>query len=152
VNPLAVLFALFLVIPLVEIYVLIQVGSAVGALSTIALCVGTALAGAALLRTQGVSTLLRVQRTLDAGEVPALELLEGAVLLLAGAMLLTPGFVTDAVGFACLVPALRRAMVLRWLERRVVVGTIHGGGRGGPRGPGTVIEGEFEQEDQEKIR
>ena len=64
-----------------------------------------------LLRAQGIATLVRVQRTLDAGEVPAVELLEAAVLLICGVLLLTPGFVTDAIGFACLVPALRATRV-----------------------------------------
>ena len=143
-NALATLVALFLVVPLVEIYVLIQVGSQLGALPTVALCVGTALAGAALLRAQGLSTLLRVQRMVEAGELPAVELLEGAVLLVSGALLLTPGFVTDAIGFACLVPSLRRAAVLRWLERRVVVGA--------GRGEGAVIDGEYQREEPRKIR
>ncbi len=144
VNALATLVALFLVVPLVEIYVLIQIGSQVGALPTVALCVGTALAGAALLRTQGLSTLLRVQKMVEAGELPAVEVLEGAVLLVSGALLLTPGFVTDAIGFACLVPPLRRAAVLRWLERRVVGGAA--------RGEGSVIDGEYEREEPRKIR
>ena len=106
-------------------------------------------AGAALLRAQGIATLLRVQRMVEAGELPAVELLEGAVLLLSGALLLTPGFVTDAVGFACLVPALRRAAVLRWLESRVVVGPARGQGAG--PGDGTVIDGEYRREEPREL-
>jgi UPF0716 protein FxsA len=145
-SPLALLVLAFVLVPLVELYLLIQVGSAVGAITTIALCLFTAIAGATLLRAQGLSTLLRVQQMLDRGEMPAVEVLEGAVLLISGALLLTPGFVTDAIGFACLVPPLRRTLILGWLRRRA---------DGGPRAPhpgGRVIEGEFERQEDEKLR
>ena len=101
------LLVLFLVVPLAEIYVLIEVGSQVGAIATVALVVLTAVVGAALMRAQGLATLLRARDAMAKGEVPALELLEGAFILIAGALLLTPGFITDAAGFACLVPSVR---------------------------------------------
>ena len=116
-NPLTILFLLFLTIPLVEIYLLIKVGGVIGAPMTIFLVVFTAVLGAWLLRIQGFSTLRRVQETVNRGGLPAVELLEGALLLVAGALLLTPGFFTDAVGFACLVPALRRALIMFALKR-----------------------------------
>lgn len=116
-NPLAILFLLFLTIPLVEIYLLIKVGGVIGAPMTIFLVVFTAVLGAWLLRIQGFSTLRRIQQTLNQGGLPAVELLEGALLLVAGALLLTPGFFTDAIGFACLVPAFRRAMIMRAMRR-----------------------------------
>jgi len=137
----------FLLVPLAEIYVLIQVGGVIGALSTVALVVLTAVLGAALIRTQGLATIERMRAALDRGEVPAVEILEGVCLLLAGALLLTPGFVTDSVGFVLLVPRLRRSAILALLER----GVIRSAGPG-PRGPsggdgGRVIEGEYRRED-----
>jgi len=96
------LFILFLVIPVVEIYFLITVGSAIGAVTTVALILLTAFIGAFLVRAQGFSTLARVQMQMAKGEMPAIEIFEGLFLLVAGALLLTPGFITDAIGFACL--------------------------------------------------
>jgi UPF0716 protein FxsA len=116
-NPLAILFLLFLTIPLVEIYLLIKVGGVIGAPMTIFLVVFTAVLGAWLLRIQGFSTLRRIQQTVNQGGLPAVELLEGAVLLVAGALLLTPGFFTDAIGFACLMPPLRRAFIIHTVRR-----------------------------------
>lgn len=106
-----VLFLIFISIPLLEIYLLIKVGSHVGAMITILLVVGTAVLGAALLRMQGISTLNRVREEMEAGRLPAVPMLEGLVLLLAGALLLTPGFFTDALGFLLLIPPLRRNLV-----------------------------------------
>ncbi len=143
------LLLLFVAIPLVELYFLIQVGSVIGALPTIALCVLTAAIGAALIRAQGFSTLGRAQASLDRGEVPAIPMLEGAVLLVSGALLLTPGIVTDILGFACLIPPLRQHFIRRFLERRsqslrdgdtVTVRTVRGSAR-------RTIEGEFRRED-----
>jgi len=111
-----ILFLVFLVVPLVEIYLLIKVGGLIGALPTVFLVVFTAVLGAFLLRMQGLSTLARVQAALARGELPAMEILEGAVLLVAGALLLTPGFFTDTLGFLALVPNIRRA-ALRALLR-----------------------------------
>ena len=104
------LFLVFLIVPIIEIFVLIEVGSVIGALATIALVVATAGIGAALIRAQGFATLARLQRELASGEMPALTLLEGVFILVAGALLLTPGFVTDIVGFCFLTPPLRRSM------------------------------------------
>ena len=110
-NPFQLLFVLFLVIPLAEIYLLIKVGGIVGAGPTVFLVVFTAVLGAWLLRIQGFSTLARVRSTMSQGGIPAIEMMEGAVLLVSGALLLTPGFFTDTIGFLCLIPALRRAMI-----------------------------------------
>ena len=141
------LFLAFLLVPLTEIYVLIQVGSVIGALSTVILVVFTAVLGAALIRAQGLATLARMRATMDRGEVPAMELLEGACLLVAGALLLTPGFVTDTVGFALLIPGLRRGMALGLLERGVIRTTTGPTGPAGSGEPGRVIEGEYRRED-----
>jgi UPF0716 protein FxsA len=113
------LFLLFLLVPLGEIYILIQVGEWVGALPTLLLVVLTALVGASLVRMQGISTFMQVQANLAQGHMPAIALLEGVVILCAGALLLTPGFVTDAVGFACLVPPWRRRGINRLLQRHL---------------------------------
>lgn len=139
------LFLLFLLVPLVEIYLLVKVGQVIGAASTIALVVLTAVLGAILLRWQGLSTLNRVRGALARGELPALPLLEGLCLLLAGALLLTPGFFTDAIGFALFVPPLRRA-VGKWLVGSLLVPQRPGGPgpqRSGPR----AIEGEVTRRD-----
>ncbi len=115
-----ILLLLFLLIPILEIYLLIQMGGWIGALPTIFLVVLTAVLGAFFLRQQGFATLERVQQTLANGRIPATELLEGAFLLVGGALLLTPGFFTDTIGFACLVPAFRRGVIV-WAIRRGVV-------------------------------
>jgi UPF0716 protein FxsA len=107
---------IFVTAPLIELYFLIQVGSVIGALPTILLSVLTALIGGYLVRMQGIAVLMRVRALLDAGEMPALEVLDGAVLLLCGLALLLPGFVTDIVGFLLLVPPLRHLLIRRYLQ------------------------------------
>lgn len=137
------LLLLFIAVPLAEIYVLLKVGAVIGALPTIGAVVLTAVIGAALVRSQGFSTLARIRASLDRGEVPAIALVEGAFLLVAGALLLTPGFITDAVGFACLCPPLRRYLITEFLLERLIVA-----GRGRHvSGEDRVIEGEFRRED-----
>lgn len=101
---------LFLVIPILEIYILIKVGSSemLGPLWTIFLVVFTAVVGAFLLRQQGLSTLARLQGNLSQGKIPAQEMVEGVLLAVGGALLMTPGFVTDTIGFLCLLPFSRK--------------------------------------------
>ena len=141
------LFLLFLVVPLLEIYLLIEVGSAIGAMLTIFLVVFTAMLGAVLVRVQGFSTLTRVQSQLNDGQVPALEIMEGVCLFVAGALLLTPGFFTDAVGFVLPTPPLRRSIIRALLERQmshVQPGYVHGGNPGAQnQGGGRVIDVEY---------
>ena len=132
------LFLAFLLIPLVEIWVLIQVGSVIGAWYTVALVVLTAVIGAALIRAQGLATLARVRAALDRGEVPALEMFEGVCLLVAGAFLLTPGFVTDSFGFLLLVPGLRRSLARALVSKGVVRVAGVGPGTGGRRQRGSA--------------
>lgn len=140
-----ILFLLFLAIPLLEIYVLIKVGSLIGAIPTVFMVVFTAVLGALLLRQQGFATIKRVQASLARGEVPAIEMFEGLLLLIGGALLLTPGFVTDALGFMCLITPLRRALVLRLLKSAFIVGVQQGSrGQQRPHGDGPVtLEGEY---------
>lgn len=145
------LLLIFLVVPLVEIYVLIEVGAIIGALATVLACVGTAIVGGGLLRYQGFQTLRRAQRNLDHGQIPAMEMFEGVALGIGGALLLTPGFVTDVAGFLCLIPWTRRALVAAALRRMQVRWTSAGpGGPDGPGGSGGTrgsIEGEFHRHD-----
>ena len=131
-SPVGILFLLFLLVPLVEIYFLIKVGNIIGAVPTIALVVFTALLGAMLLRFQ----------------LPALEMLEGVLLVFAGALLLTPGFVTDAIGFLFLVPPLRQA-IIRWFLRKSEFRVQQFGDSSGPRRSGQhTIEGEYRRDDE----
>jgi UPF0716 protein FxsA len=123
----------FLVMPILEIYVVTQVADGVGWLNTIALVILISLGGALLVRIQGLSVLARIQRRLHSGEVPGRELVDGALILVAGALLVTPGFLTDGVGLFLLLPPTR-AVARAWLTRRyagrVQAGTVGGGGFG----------------------
>jgi len=110
-----ILFALFIFIPLIEIYFLIEVGSIIGGLAAIGLCLLTAAIGGILVRTQGLKTLLDAQKQLAQGMMPAEAGMHGAMLIIAGMLLFTPGFFTDAVGFALLVPMLRALIIRRLL-------------------------------------
>lgn len=112
---------LFLAIPLAELYFLIAVGARIGALPTIGLCILTAVVGGILVRWQGLEVVGRVSAALQRRELPALEMLEGAALLLAGVMLMFPGFFSDILGFLLLIPPLRRAAVLAFLRRRGIL-------------------------------
>ena len=115
-----ILAVLFLVVPIIEIYLLIQVGQVIGAGWTIFLVVLTAVVGVALLRVQGLSTLHRAQQKMRHNELPAREILEGMGLLVAGALLLTPGFFTDTIGFLLLFPPTRLLLVNAIVSRMVV--------------------------------
>lgn len=133
--------AIFLIVPILEIYLLIQVGSIIGALSTIGLVVLTAVVGAALLRVQGFVTYARFNQALGEGRVPATEIMEGVALLIGGALLLTPGFFTDAIGFLCLLPFSRRAMVNYISKRFSPISAMNMGGVHTSRSQGNVYEG-----------
>jgi UPF0716 protein FxsA len=112
------LFLAFIIVPFVEMYLLIRIGTEIGAAATICLVLGTALAGASLTRLEGWRTLHRIQAALAEGMVPAEEMIDGVLIFAAGLVLITPGFLTDALGFALLVPSTRRA-IKRWLRRRL---------------------------------
>ena len=158
-NPFTLLFLAFLVVPVVEIYLFIEVGGAIGAAATIGIVILTAVAGAWLFRAQGLSTLDRARNSMAQGQVPAMELMEGVFLLLAGAFLLTPGFFTDALGFAFLVPPLRRGLIQLALRRSVIhfsqTGSQTPGASQGPgprrhsadRNQGATLEGKYRRED-----
>lgn len=141
--PLFILFFLIVGLPLIEIYLLIEVGSEIGAMPTIALAILTAMIGTWLVRHQGFGLIRRVRELTERGEVPALEMMDGALLLLAGLLLLLPGFITDGVGFLLLVPSLRRLLIGRYV--RILPMHRHQTPEegSGPR----VIEGDYRRED-----
>ena len=129
------LILLFILIPLAEIYVLIKVGTQIGALPTLLLILLMAVLGSVLFRIQGFITLVKIRHALDQGELPALALVEGLILLGAGVLLLIPGFISDVLAFICLLPVVRRALATLLLDQYFV-----------HRKRGTqpvVIEGEF---------
>lgn len=151
-----ILLAGFIVVPLAEIAVLIEVGGWIGLGPTLALIVLTAVVGAWMLRRQGVAVLRRAQQQMQQGGVPILEVFEGFCLVIAGALLLTPGFLTDTVGALLLLPAVRSFLYRRVrdrLEEQVRAGAPHAGpgGPGGrderPQDPPPVIDAEFEEID-----
>ncbi len=111
------LLLLFIVVPAVELALLIEVGGRIGTLATLALIVATGVVGATLARSQGLSVLRQVQRDLAEGRLPAGALVDGAIVLVAGALLMTPGILTDALGFLCLLPGFRH-LIKRVLWRR----------------------------------
>jgi UPF0716 protein FxsA len=106
----AVLALLFLVVPFVELFVLIQVGQAIGALPTIGLLVVVSVVGAWLVKKEGMGVVRRAQEQVRRGEVPGRELVDGVLILFAGALMLTPGFFTDLFGIALLIPPVRAAL------------------------------------------
>lgn len=135
-----ILLLLFVILPLAELWLLIWVGSIIGALPTVALVVSTAVLGVLLLRRQGLDTLLRGRQRLEMGEVPAEEVIEAMILAMSGVLLLLPGFATDVLGLLGLIAPLRRRLAARVAPRMVV-------GRqpfppGSDRGPRT-LEGEY---------
>ena len=117
VRPLPALFALFLITPVVEIVLLLQVGQRIGLLETITLVLVTAMLGAALVSRQGTNTMAAIRSEFASGVFPAAPLAHGAMILVAGAVLITPGFLTDAVGFLLLVPPVRERL-RRWGAKR----------------------------------
>jgi UPF0716 protein FxsA len=151
-----ILLLAFIIVPIVEIAVIIEVGGVLGVWPTVGLIVLTAAAGTAMVRAQGFHILGRAQETLGHGQFPAEELFDGLSLMVAGILLLTPGFVTDTLGLALLIPPLRRRLAV-WAWRTLlrsshvhVSGAWHGPGPD-PRPDGGTIEGEFREIPPERI-
>ncbi|MYM64725.1 FxsA family protein [Pseudomaricurvus sp. HS19] len=143
------LLIIFVILPILEMWLLIAVGSRIGALPTIGLVLLTAMIGLALLRRQGARALVRANKRMNQGEIPIQEMVEGIFLAVGGALLLTPGFFTDALGFACLIPGLRQLLIGRLL-RPVIMQTASRAGtfyhyQRRPDGSEDIIEGEFYQ-------
>ncbi|MCG9563900.1 membrane protein FxsA [Photobacterium sp. ZSDE20] len=167
-----ILLLLFIFVPIIEIGLFIQVGGFLGLWPTIALVLITAFVGASLVRSQGIQTLMSVQGRLQQGEMPAQQILEGVMLAVAGVLLLTPGFMTDALGMLVLLPAPRAMIAKKMMEKMVVKnmsGGFHAGGQAGfGQGPfgqdpfnrdpfeqskdGNTFEGEFEKKDDDNDR
>lgn len=145
-------------IPTLEIYVMIEIGSEIGALATVGLILLTAAIGGLLFRVQGIGTLRRVQAHLERDEMPVGELLSGVGILLAALLLFIPGFVTDALGFLLFIPPLRFLVMATLLGRLIrsdgirsrmagFSGGPHSTGPGAGRGPskrGPIIDGDYE--------
>lgn len=144
-KPISILFLIFLVVPLAEIYLLIEIGGVIGAGWTIAGVVATALLGAWLVKIQGLITAYRARESLQRGVVPGLELIEGLFLLVAGALLITPGFVTDAIGFMCLTPGIRRPLA-KVILNRIKIAVMARKGKTGGSGKSTfTYEGDYRE-------
>ena len=114
------LFLAFTIIPIIEIYLLIEIGSMFGALTAVTLVILTGFLGAFLARMQGLQTLYRIQESLREGRMPSGELLDALLIVIAGLVLLTPGFLTDSAGFLLLIPATRNS-IKYWLRRQIEI-------------------------------
>ncbi|MCV0424717.1 MAG: FxsA family protein [Roseibium sp.] len=132
------IIAAILLLPLIEIAVFIWVGGLIGVIPTILLTVITALAGTIMLRQQGLSLLMRMQKELDAGRAPGNEVMQGAMIVLASIFLLIPGFVTDAIGLLLFIPPVREALAKFIISRSDVV--IVQGGPGGRKPDDHVVD------------
>ena len=122
------LFLLFVLVPVIELTLLIKVGSIIGTLNTITIILLTAGIGAYMVRLEGLGVLSRIQQNMQEGVFPAEELINGAMILVAGALLLTPGFFTDVVGFLMVFPVSRnfiKKIARRYLEKRIHPSDIH---------------------------
>lgn len=127
----SILAVLFLVVPLIELYVIIQVGQAIGALNTIGVLVLASIVGAWLMTREGLGVMRRIQQQLHAGRAPGREVVDAFLILFGGALMLTPGFITDLLGVALLLPPVR-AVVRAAVARRLRTIAVSRGGFGGP--------------------
>jgi len=132
------LLLLFTIVPLLELFILIKLGSVIGVGATIAIVIGTGVLGAWLARQQGLGVLRRLNAELGAGRLPAEAMIDGLLILLAGAVLLTPGLITDTLGFVLLVPPGRAA-----IRRLVKAGLARRTEKGDP----SIIDVEWRRED-----
>jgi UPF0716 protein FxsA len=142
-----ILFILLVAVPIIEIAVFIEVGGLIGLWPTIAVIIVTAAIGAGLLRLQGLAVMYRAQEAMARGEMPLIHVFDGFCLLFAGAMLLTPGFVTDVVGFLLFVPPLRillRRSIVALVAARGGIHVWNGSETGSGPAAGSVIDGDFE--------
>jgi UPF0716 protein FxsA len=146
------LLLIFVVVPLVELYVIIQVGQAIGALNTIALLLLDSVVGAWLLRTQGRGAWLRFNKALAEGRPPAREVLDGGLIIFGGALLISPGFVTDVLGILLLLPptraVVRRLLVRGFARRFFVLGSVAANRRRGGPPPDDVVDSHAVDVDQ----
>lgn len=144
------LFAILVAVPIIEIALFIQVGGAIGMWPTLAIVILTALAGTILLRAQGTATLQKLQNSVADGQNPMTPIAHGALILIAGVLLLTPGFFTDAFGLSLMIPPLRTAFIKAGAARlagKTTVAFTQGDG-GGPSAhtpppQGDIVDGEY---------
>ncbi|WP_118134193.1 FxsA family protein [Oceanicella sp. SM1341] len=158
-------FLLFIAVPVIEISLFVTVGGAIGLWPTILIVLVTAVIGSTLMRSEGVRAMMQIQNALATGENPASPMAHGALVLVAGMLLLTPGFFTDTLGILLMIPAVRTGLLRKLgpaLARRVHTTTYTTGGGFGPGGPagpgwrrgpgGDVIDGEYEVQDTDEPR
>jgi len=122
------LLILFVIIPVTELYILIEVGKRIGSLTTISIIIFTGILGAYLVKNQGFMILKKIQNDLNDGIMPGDSLIQGAIVLAGGILLLTPGFVTDTVGFIFLIPVSRNVIkkyLLKWLKGKIEKGNVY---------------------------
>ena len=153
-----ILLAIFIIVPIIEIYLFMRIGEMIGIGATLGMIILTAFIGITMLKWQGLSTLQRAQENLQENKIPATELVEGIILLLCGALLLTPGFFTDTVGFLMLVPPIRQGVAKALVEKGKIqmfngsafsgFSTHDGFGRNQNNQDGDIIDGEFTKDDK----
>lgn len=152
-------FLLFIVLAVAEIYVLISVGSLIGAIPTIGLILLTGIIGVTMLKQQGFSVFAKLQEKMRQGQAPAQEMVEGVLLIIAGAFLITPGFVTDAIGFLWLIPQTREYFAKALIKKGMFkVQGMHAGasyqaggnpfGQTRPQDDENTVDGEYERTDK----
>ena len=151
------LFLLFAILPIVEIAILINVGEQIGGWYTVAIVILTAFAGAHLVRQQGLSTLMQAQQKMQAGTMPGQEMAEGLLLVIAGILLVTPGFITDGIGFLLSLP-MTRPLIAKGLLKHMTIGAVNQSFDGNfsqhrhsTSQSDDIIEGEFERKDKPPV-
>ena len=154
------LFLLFAILPIIEIAILINVGEQIGGWYTVAIVIITAFAGAHLVRQQGISTLMQAQQKMQAGTIPGQEMAEGLLLVIAGVLLVTPGFITDGIGFLLSLPMTRPLIakgLVKHLSLKVINPSFNGNFTQHQQPPHStsqsedVIEGEFVRKDKPPV-
>lgn len=153
------LFLLFAILPIIEIALLINVGEQIGGWNTVGIVILTAFIGAYLVRKEGLSTLMTAQQKMQMGAMPGQEMAEGLLLVIAGVLLVTPGFVTDGIGFLFSMP-ITRPVIAKSLLKQLTVKVVNGQQQAAyyqqqqwsqqaqPKDKGDIIEGEFESRDE----
>ncbi len=136
----------FISLPFIEIYLLIAVGKQIGLLPTLALIILAALVGVAMLRSQSTTLLKHCQAQVQRGEVPAQAMLEALLLLIGGVLLITPGFITDVLGFLCLLPWSRRWLIAYFSSRVILSSAISPAPHHTPPPHAATLEGEYKRE------
>jgi len=122
------LFLLFTLIPVIELSLLIEIGSYIGILNTVIIVILTAIIGAYMVRMEGMGVMYRIQKNMQEGRFPGEELISGAMILVAGALLLTPGFFTDVIGFLMVIPVSRNYignLIRKYIEKNMSNNDIH---------------------------